>query len=71
MAVVPSEVALKGGVQPWLLLEPMVRPVPFLGDRSLAQVTDLGRASDVSFLLLSEAEGLHFLCPIPQLSFTF
>lgn len=34
MAVVPSEVALEGGVQPWLLLEPMVRPVPFLGDRS-------------------------------------
>lgn len=63
MAVVLSEVALEDGVQPWLLLEPMVCPVPFLGDRSLAEVTDLGRASVVSSLSLSEEE-LYFLCSI-------
>lgn len=64
MAVVLSEVALEGGVQPWLLLEPMVFPVSFLGDRSLAEVTDLGRGSDVSSLSLSEEEELYFLCSI-------
>jgi hypothetical protein len=65
MAVVLSNVALEGGIQPWLLLEPMVCPVSFLGDRSLAEVTDLGRGSDVSSFSFSEAEELHFLCSIP------
>lgn len=55
--VVPFEVALQDGVQPWRLLESMVHPVSFLRGRSLAKVTGLTTASDVSFLSFFPGRG--------------
>lgn len=48
MGVVFFEVALEGGVQSWLPLESVGHHVLFLGERSLAEVTGLTNAFDVS-----------------------